>query len=177
MKKKGLFFIYFLCFFSGMMIGNFYKPEISKKIEQIIEREAKAFALDSDLVKAITLIESSGFEKAISRKGARGMMQLMPDTAKQMAKELNMVLEPDSLLLPEINIRLGCYYLYQLLRKFQGDLVAVLAGYNTGPFRVAEWLSQHQEASTMQILEAKASPQTRIFVKRVLLYYQKEKNK
>ena len=162
-----------LCFLAGMLVGNSYKPKISKEVEKIIEKEAKNFALDWLLIKAIVFVESSGGEKAISRKGARGMMQLMPETANQLAQELNIPLNAGSLLTPEINIRLGCYYIHQLLRKFQGDLVAVLAGYNTGPFRVSQWLSEHQESSTIDIIEAKAAAQTRIFVKRVLGYYQK----
>ncbi|NUM34633.1 MAG: lytic transglycosylase domain-containing protein [Candidatus Brocadiae bacterium] len=173
LKKAKWGMVFVLFFLSGFLVGDLYKPKITKEIVNIIEQEAKNFALDPLLVQAIVLIESSGWEKAISVKGAKGMMQLMPETANQLAKELNISLVSDSLLDPKINIRLGCYYIHQLVRKFQGDMVAVLAGYNTGPFRVSQWLSEHQESSTFEIIEAKASPQTRIFVRRVLAYYKK----
>lgn len=147
------------------------KPSISDKIKKIVRRESQKFALDYKLVMAIILTESGGNPKAISKKNAQGLMQIMPSTAKQIARNLNIKYDKEIILKPDINICIGCYYLHILLRKFSGDLRSTLAAYNTGPYRVKRLLETYPTYSSKEVIENKTSRETRTFVFRVLERY------
>jgi len=97
--------------------------------EGVIRREAHANGLDPELVLAVIMKESGGRSDAVSRVGAEGLMQLMPETAAELGVE-------DSLD-PAQNIAGGAKYLAWLDERFGGDLELVLAGYNAGPGNVA----------------------------------------
>lgn len=92
--------------------------------DEAILRYAKTYGVDPVLVKAVIQVESGYDPWAVSSKGARGLMQLMPDTAKRFK-----VAEIHD---PEQNVRGGVQYLAVLLRLFEGDLKRALAGYNAG---------------------------------------------
>jgi diguanylate cyclase (GGDEF)-like protein len=99
--------------------------------EDIIQRHAARTGLDPDLVKAVMHQESSNNPRAVSPKGARGLMQLMPATAARYgAKNVND---------PEQNITAGTDYLKFLSDKYGGDLDKTLAGYNSGEGAVDRW--------------------------------------
>jgi soluble lytic murein transglycosylase-like protein len=87
---------------------------------------AKVHRLDPALVHAIIAVESNYNANAVSRKGAVGLMQLMPDTARRYG------LRQTDLKLPALNIDAGTRYLADLIRMFEGDLRLALAGYNAG---------------------------------------------
>ena len=90
-----------------------------------IDYYGKRYNIDPNLIKAIIRAES-GFDRyAVSRKGAQGLMQLMPETAKEMR-----VADPFN---PEQNIAGGVRYLRSLLKMFDGNVVLSLAAYNAGP--------------------------------------------
>lgn len=90
-----------------------------------IEEASRKYAVDSTLIYSVIMTESGGNPKAVSPKGAKGLMQLMDATAEQMgvADSLN----------PHQNIDGGVKYLRQLLNKYDGDLKRTLAAYNAGP--------------------------------------------
>lgn len=90
-----------------------------------IEEASRKYAVDSTLIYSVIMTESGGNPKAVSPKGAKGLMQLMDATAEQMgvADSLN----------PHQNIDGGAKYLRQLLNKYDGDLKRTLAAYNAGP--------------------------------------------
>jgi soluble lytic murein transglycosylase len=90
-----------------------------------IDRYATELGLDPRLVQALIQVESGYDASALSRKGAMGLMQLMPDTARELG-----VLDPWDAVQ---NLRGGTRYLRQLLDRFAGDLELALAGYNAGP--------------------------------------------
>lgn len=92
--------------------------------DEAIYRHAKTYGVDPILVKAVIQVESGYNPYAVSSKGARGLMQLMPDTAKRF--------DVDQVYDPEQNLRAGVQYLSVLLRLFEGDLKRALAGYNAG---------------------------------------------
>lgn len=96
-----------------------------KEYERIIEQATRRFNVDPLLVKALIKAESNFDQAAVSRKGAQGLMQLMPETANDMA-----VTNPFS---PEENIFGGTQYLSLLLKRFKQDRTLAIAAYNAGP--------------------------------------------
>lgn len=116
-----------------------------------VDRFSRANDLPPALVHAIIKAESNGQRKAVSRKGAKGVMQLMPFTAKRLR-----VADPFD---PIENIEGGVKYIKELLVTFQGDLTNTVAAYNAGPAAVRKYggVPPYQE--------------TRLYVRRVLGLY------
>lgn len=159
-------------FVAGYFAGGELKPHLNPPVRELVRKNAPPFALPPELIEAIILTESSGFTHALSGKGARGLMQIMPATAQQLSQELKIAFVDDDICRPEINILLGCYYVHTLLRRFQGDLLLTLAAYNTGPTRVQKWLQENPTMSSYDLIAGKASKQTRQFITRVLRRYE-----
>ncbi|MBW2631592.1 MAG: lytic transglycosylase domain-containing protein [Deltaproteobacteria bacterium] len=117
----------------------------------IIQEASNRYQVDPALIRAIIMAESSYNPRAISRKGARGLMQLMPATAKALGVE-------DSFN-PEHNIYGGVKYFKQLLDRFDGDTRMALAAYNAGSRKVR----QYQGVPPFKA--------THYYIKRVFSYY------
>lgn len=96
----------------------------NEQLDGLVTPIAEAYGVDPELAKAVILIESSGDARAKSSKGAMGLMQLIPDTAKRFG-----VTNPWD---PRQNIKGGVRYLRWLLAFFEGDVDLALAGYNAG---------------------------------------------
>ena len=126
--------------------------EYIKKYEGIILQASKRFGVDAYLIKAVIKAESDFDHRAVSHKGAQGLMQLMPDTANSMD-----VQNPFS---PEENIFGGTRYFSLLLKRFNNNKMLALAAYNAGPEKVEVC------KGVPPIAETKA------FVQRVMGYYQ-----
>jgi soluble lytic murein transglycosylase len=131
------------------------------------------FAPENALVLAV-IRQESGFDRtALSRAGARGMMQLMPGTAKQVSRALSLPYTRDKLTTdPAYNIRLGQTYLAQMLDRFAGSPPLALAAYNAGPHRVDRWLKEFGDPRTGQVdmidwIESIPFSETRNYVQRV----------
>ena len=118
--------------------------------EDIINRAAGSFGVESSLIKAVIKAESDFDHEAVSVKGAQGLMQLMPLTAR--------VLQVEDPFDPEANIIGGTRYLSHLLQRFGGDVRLALAAYNAGPERVETYR------------DVPPFEETRTFVDRVLRY-------
>jgi soluble lytic murein transglycosylase len=96
------------------------------------------------LVHGVVRQESAFYEKAISRAGARGLMQLMPRTASKLAKQKNYRYSRQKLTShPKLNVWLGSEYLDDLLKKFDGSYILTLASYNAGPYRARQWINEN----------------------------------
>lgn len=100
-------------------------------IDKHINEYSFKYGLDPDLVRAVIKVESNYNPKAVSPKGAIGLMQLLPSTAKLMG-----VKDPYDI---EENIYGGCKYLKFLLEEFSGDLKLALAAYNAGKEKVLQY--------------------------------------
>jgi len=100
-----------------------------RTIEQMVGEAARRYALPRSLVRAVARAESSLDPAAVSPKGARGVMQLMPATAKELGV--------DNAFDPAQNIDAGARLLRQLLEKYEGRVAEALAAYNAGPGAVA----------------------------------------
>lgn len=103
----------------------------------LVETAATKYDVPLSLILGVIEVESSFNPDAESPVGARGLMQLMPRTATDIAVKLN--LSTYDLDDPQFNIEAGTYYLSYLLNRFRGDTRYALAAYNSGPARVAQW--------------------------------------
>lgn len=120
---------------------------------------------------SITRQESAFNPQARSHVGAMGLMQLMPNTAKQTAKKIRQSLKKTSeLYRPETNIALGTAYLAQMLDRFDGSRIYATAAYNAGPYRVKSWLKKRGHLPLDIWVEVIPYEETRIYVQRVLEY-------
>lgn len=116
--------------------------------------------VDPYLVAALIRQESGFNANARSRVGARGLMQLMPGTARLLGNRKG----TNSLFDPEVNVKLGVRYFKNLLDRFDGDAELALAGYNAGPHRVEDWLKRYPIADRMLFLEMIPFSETRKYV-------------
>src|SRR5262245_10972578 len=126
-------------------------------------------SIDPLLVAAVVREESSYYPRARARVGARGLMQLMPDTARPMAQARRLPVDSGEFLEdPAVNLELGSAYLAGLLREF-GDARVAVAAYNAGPTRVREWWGARRSSDLDVWVEQIPYDETRAFVKRVML--------
>jgi soluble lytic murein transglycosylase len=122
-----------------------------------------------ELVYAVMREESGYRPKVLSVSGARGLLQLMPDTAERVARQTRLEsFVVDDLFLPRVNIRLGSAYLGTLLERFDGRASAAIGSYNAGPHAVARWIDRRSEVDDDLWVEEIPYDQTRGYVKRVL---------
>ena len=113
--------------------------------------------------------ESNFREGAVSPKGARGLMQLLPSTAEWLAeKNGESDYHDDKLFEPAYNIETGSRYLAELLKQFNGNEVVALAAYNGGRGRVRNWLDEGIWDGSEAHLEQIPFSETRAFVQRAL---------
>ena len=124
------------------------------------------------MIHAIARQESQFDRKIVSRAGARGMMQLMPGTARETAGFIGVGYSPSSLDDPAYNIQLGSWYFGRLMDRYQGSYPLAVAAYNAGPGNVNKWLVANGDPrATGDILgwiEAIPLSETRGYVQRVL---------
>ena len=129
-------------------------------------------AVDPLLVSAVVREESSYNPLVRSRVGARGLMQLMPDTARQLARARGMDFRDGDLLDdPAANVELGAAYLGWLVREF-GEARLAVAAYNAGPNRVKEWWAARKSDDLEVWVEQIPYNETRNFVRRVSVGYE-----
>lgn len=144
---------------SRYLAGNRFNLKSSKKraprnsIESYIREAADRYNVDPLLVRAVIKVESDFDHRAVSQKGAIGLMQLMPETASDLR-----VHDPFD---PRANIMGGTCYLGKMISRFDGNLSLGLAAYNAGPTRVA--MARNQVPKL---------PETVRYVKKVMHHYQ-----
>ena len=131
---------------------------------------ARAQGLPGSLVFGI-VHQESGFDPAAkSRSGARGLMQIMPATGRDIAKRLKLPYSTDRLFDPDYSLNLGTNYFRQLLGQFDGRVELALAGYNGGPGRIGRlWRAHGPDNGVDLFLEELALEESRNYVKRILV--------
>ena len=137
--------------------------------EGAIRAAAHRNDLDPALVAAVIYAESRFDAQARSSHGAVGLMQLLPETAAQIARDTGGVaFVPADLDDPRLNIRYGCYYLRAVLDQFGGDSVAAIAAYNAGAGAVGEWeAAARAEGHALRVADIPYA-ETRAYVRSVL---------
>jgi soluble lytic murein transglycosylase len=144
-----------------IIISDTIKSIVAKDIENtsyddLITQHATTNGVDPMLVKAVMKAESNFNPRAVSHKGAQGLMQLMPETARLM--------QVDDPFDPEDNIKGGTRYLRYLDETFGGNLELMLAAYNVGPKKVMDYN-----------MNVPPYEETKSYIQRVKAYYQKLK--
>jgi soluble lytic murein transglycosylase-like protein len=131
-------------------------PQLAQgSLKRLITNAATRHHIDPDFVTSVVKAESGFNPRAVSPKGARGLMQLMPQTASRLGV--------DNVLDPAANVEGGTKYLRQLLDQYDGDAVKALAAYNAGPQRVAQYGG------------VPPYPETRAYVARIVDDYNRKK--
>lgn len=134
-----------------------------------VARAADAHGIPRELLYAVMREESGFAPKALSVVGARGLVQIMPETGAVLATRLGYAaFTPDELFVPARNLELGAAYLAELLRRFEGRFSAVIAAYNAGPDAVGRWLAKDGALADDEWVETIPYDQTRSYAKRVL---------
>ncbi len=132
-----------------------YSAEISSACER--------FSVDKALVYSVINIESHFKKDALSKKGAVGLMQVMPSTADELAVQLK--LSEFDLKEPADNITLGVYYIKQLCKKFD-DVETALCAYNAGPANVNAWLKDETKSKDGKTLQNIPFSETKNYIEK-----------
>ena len=137
------------------------------KYKDEIKQTAYDYNLEPSLIASLINAESSFDTNAISKRGAIGLMQLQPETATEIANQLNITnFNQEDLLLPNINIQLGCFYLRKLLDIFN-NLDSALCAYNAGPNTVLSWLQNPEYSQNGTTLDIIPYPETQKYLQKI----------
>ena len=133
------------------------QPVVKAPYRELVEAAAERYKVDADLITSVIAVESNFDPKALSPKNARGLMQLLPETADRLGVQ--------NIYDPKENIEAGTRYLRELLQRYNNDLALALAAYNAGPERVQQYGRVPPFAETLS------------YVRRVKRTYEKSKSK
>jgi soluble lytic murein transglycosylase len=136
--------------------------------EDIIRQQSALKKLDPALVAGVIYAESH-FRDQTSHAGAKGLMQITPQTAQFIAhRSGGTAFELEDLSTPQVNISYGTYYLRYLIDRYGGNVALALAAYNGGEGNVDRWIGQAGAADRSLRVEDIPFPETRAYVRRVL---------
>ena len=156
-------------FLSGVAQRRTYRLLYS----DIVTEMAAEYGVDPYLAAAVIHCESSNNKDAVSPVGAVGLMQIMPDTGAWIAEKLEMEdFTEERLFEPEVNVRMGCWYIDYLTDRFHGNMTLVLAAYNAGPGNVQKWLEDERISENGTLTEI-PFPETERYIEKVQRAYEK----
>ena len=145
---------------SIVLLSDFFEKGIQEvslplRHENVIRQQAEEKGVDAALIAAVIYTESR-FVDQTSHAGARGLMQITPETAADIERlSGGTTFNTDDLSDPEINIRYGTFYLKHLLDTYDGDVVAALAAYNAGPGNADRWGGSGMDLDDIDYSETK----------------------
>ena len=147
---------------------EFWEVLFPIRYESELRLAAQREGVDPALLAALILQESSFDAAALSRAGARGLMQVMPATGRKMARDKGQRFRRAVLLNPTTSLDFGTRYLRQMSERFPGAVEKVLAAYNAGPERVEAWTAARGELPPEEFIESIPFTETRTYVLIVL---------
>lgn len=152
----------------------FWKAMYPIAYQEEVTRASSYFGVDPFLVLAVVQIESKFVQDRLSHKGARGLMQLMPETAEWANQQSGLNRDPNDYIHdPNDNILLGTWYLAYLLEKYEQDHVKAITAYNAGEGRVDRWLETGIWDGTKERIRDIPIGETRHYLSRVLYYFER----
>lgn len=171
-KRAAVFLFFWMAVFFLINSPIVWKWMYPIKYQKEILEASSRYQVDPYLILAVIRSES-GFETdRVSRKGAIGLMQVMPDTAEWIAEQAGLGPADEKYLYdPVTNINMGTWYLSFLEKRYEGDVVKVIAAYNAGPGKVSSWLMREQWDGKRETIEDIPFGETRQYVQRVLYYH------
>ncbi|WP_127582877.1 lytic transglycosylase domain-containing protein [Paenibacillus koleovorans] len=160
-----------LLFYNTKLLGRIMYPI---RYESDIRVSAANYNIDPFLIAAIIRVETNFNPEKKSKKGAIGLMQLMPDTAQWIVETADYSDRTiSSLDRADVNIEVGAWYLNSLYNQFDGTLTTVLAAYNAGPGNVRKWLQNGTWDGTVRNIDTVPFGETRHYVQRVMYFHDK----
>lgn len=173
--RKKLLILLVIIIFIGLIFLNYYdvvlKLMYPLKYEEQILAGSKKYSLDPYLISSVIYVESKFVEGAHSRRGAIGLMQIMPETAKWIAESKSEVFQEGRLYRAEVNIDYGCWYLASLRSEFDGNLIYMLTAYNAGRGTLKRWIVEDRLGEN-NILGDIPYQETRNYVRQVFKAYE-----
>lgn len=156
---------------SFLMYQIYYPTKYSSQIALA----SSEYSVGEALIYALINVESSFDKNAVSPKGAKGLMQLMPSTASSIAAVLDEPFLEEDLFDEETNIRYGTYYIHILLAQFDFD--EAICAYNAGPSKVRSWLKNPDYSCDGEHLDRIPYPETERYLQKVKKNFSYYKNK
>jgi soluble lytic murein transglycosylase len=176
LDKRQWFFVLLLfglfIFLNSSMLWEWMYPI---DYEHEVAEAARQFDVDPYLILAIVQNESHFDQDRTSVRGAQGLMQLMPETARWAEQQTGLDENMNSTYIdsPEKNLLLGAWYLSYLLDKYDDDYVPAIGAYNAGQGTVDRWIAEGQWDGSIEQLKQIPYGETRHYVQRVLYFYEK----
>ena len=152
---------------------SFWRLYYPLTYEKTINMHSEKYGINSFFINSIIRQESLFNRHSISPSGARGLMQIMPETGKRLYTPTeSQNFEPDELFRPNLNILLGTKYLNQLKENYRNNLIHILICYNAGPKPLERWKRRFRHIKDMDtFIESIPYPETRKYVKSVIRNY------
>ncbi|MDI9216395.1 lytic transglycosylase domain-containing protein [Clostridium tertium] len=142
------------------------------KYADYVNKYSEEYEVDPYLVLAVIKTESNFNKEAVSKRDAKGLMQIMDTTGEWAAKEIGInYFIPSMLFDPELNIKMGCWYLKNLENEFNENLDLILAAYNGGSGNVNKWLNDEEYSLDGENLDYIPFPETKKYVDKVKANY------
>lgn len=155
----------------GVLIGSLFVM-YRRPYHEVVRTYSDQYGVDELLIYAVMKTESGHDPMAISKSGAKGLMQIMNRTGNWGAEVCKILdYSSDRLFEPDINIQIGTWYLAKLMKQYNGNLQLVLAAYNAGTGNVAKWRSNTLYSSDGYTLHTIPFKETQKYIQRVNLHY------
>ena len=142
---------------------------------ELIQRYSVEQGLEPAYMAAIIMSESSFRSNATSGVNAQGLMQIMPETGEWIAGKFGETYTEGCLYDPETNVKYGCWYMGWLIDRYNGDKACASAAYHSGQGTVDGWLQNPDYSADGRTLAVIPGENAKIYVERVLRYYEKYK--
>lgn len=169
-KLRGILFLIIIVII-GINFKNIIKVFYPLQYQSLVEKYSHKYGLNKYLVYSLIRVESKFDPMALSNKNAAGLMQITGQTGKYIAKLIgDKEFKQEDLMIPETNIKYGCFYFRKLIRDFDGNVNYALAAYNAGEGNVRKWLTIDENGRKHLDTESIPYVETRKYVKKVNKY-------